>query len=186
MIMILFLGRSPLDAQVNRSILKAGSFSENLSVITNDFRNNFYRIQGEQLPSQADLDTYRSQVTVPGAKQCIIYRFHSKEDTTASWQGLMYSGDNYPEAVRVYRSTCRLVNRCPVSIQGSTAAVFTGKIDEPSNNIGFVTSTFKLKTRDESFNRFYAEIELVNLSFDLWEVRLNLLNKNDDSEKEGE
>ena len=130
------------------------------------------------------MDVYESTVLIPGASHCVICRFHSKEDTTASWQGTMYAGDNYNEAVKIYKNTCRLVDKSSVNIQGNTATGFTGKMESPDANIRFVSSSYKLRLKDPAYDKFYAEIELVNMNFDQWEVHLNLLQKKDDAEKD--
>ncbi|MEP7164444.1 MAG: hypothetical protein ABI741_07115 [Ferruginibacter sp.] len=170
-------------AQFPKQLSASPLFAENLAKITRAFRNNYYQVQGGQLPSQDDMDVYSSTVVLPGAQHCVIYRFHSKNDTTASWQGIMYSGDNYKEALKIYKHNCRQVNRCKVNLDGNTAAVFTGKIDEPETDLRFVSSVFSLNTKDDAYGQFYAEVELVNINYDQWEVRLNLQNKKDDDEK---
>ena len=172
-----------VHAQFSIKPAPSPAFSENLSKITRAFRNNYYAVQGDKLSSQDDMDVYSSAVVLPGAQHCVIYRFHSKTDTTASWQGIMYAGDNYKQALKIYKDNCKLVNRCKINLEGSAAAVFTGKIDQPESDLRFVSSVFSLNTKDAAYDQFYAEVELVNLNFDQWEVRLNLQNKKDDDEK---
>ena len=159
-----------VNVHTNAQIYKPGSpataFSESLGRIVQDFPNNYYGVQGEQLPSQEDMDVFRSAVMLPDAKHCVIYRFHSKEDTAASWQALMYEGDNYNEAVKIYKNTCRLISKSNIKVQGSAAAGFSGKIDPPDASLHFVSSSFKLKFKDTPYDKFYAEVELVNINFD--------------------
>lgn len=172
-----------VKAQFSIKPLSAPVFAENLAKLARAFRNNYYQVQGDKLPSQDDMDIYSSTVVLPGAQHCIIYRFHSKTDTTASWQGIMYAGENYKEALRIYKNNCKSVNKCRVNLDGSAAAIFTGKIDEPDTNLRFVSSVFTLNTKDATYEQFYAEVELVNINFDQWEVHLNLQNKKNDEEK---
>lgn len=170
-------------AQFYKPVLPSPAFSENLARITQSFRDNYYQIQAGQLPSQEDMDVYQSSVVLPGAQHCVIYRFHSIKDSSASWQGLMYSGDNYKDALKTYKNTCRQVDRCRVNLYNNVPANFTGKMEEPDTDLRFVSSVYKLNTKDEAYKEFYAEVELVNINFDEWEVRLNLQNKKDDMEK---
>jgi len=171
-------------AQVYKTVLPSTAFTESLTKITADFRNNYYQLQAEQLASQDDMDTYRSAVMVPGAKHCVIYRFHSKIDTTASWQAIMYEGDSYNEALKIYKNTCRLVDKSNIKLAGNVSAGFSGKMDQPDAGLRFVSSSYKLNSKDPAYDKFYAEVELVNINFDQWEVHLNLQNKKDDAEKE--
>ena len=181
---VILLIHTNTKSQIYKPLLPSTAFSESLSSIAQDFRNNYYSIQGKQLPSQEDMDIYQSAVLIPGAKHCVIYRFHSKEDTTASWQCTMYEGDNYNEAVKIYKSTCRQVDKSNIKIQGNTSGGFAGKTEAPDANIRFVSSSFKLKIKDPAYDKFYAEVELVGINFDQWEVHLNLVSKKDDDEKE--
>jgi len=168
------------NAQFYKSVLPSPAFTESLGQVARDFRNNFYQIQGAQLPSQEDMDVYKSLVTIPGATHCVIYRFHSKEDTTASWQGILYSGENYNEAVKAYKNTCRQISKSRIKTSDNSLSGFSGKMDEPDANVRFVSSSFKLNSKDPAYDKFYADVELVNLSFDQWEVHLNLQYKRDD------
>ncbi len=170
------------SAQPNKPALPS-AFSDNLGKITQSFRNNYYQIQGSSLPSQDDMDVYSSLITLPGAKHCVIYRFHSKKDTSASWQALMYEGDNYKDALKAYKNACKLVDRTRVKLDNNSLAGFSGKIDEPETDLRFVSSSFKLNTKDEAYEKFYAEVELVNLAFDQWEVHINLQSKKDDADE---
>ncbi len=177
----MLLCTSTSNAQLQKPT-PASTFSEKLGMITQAFRNNYYQIQGAQLPSQDDMDVFSSSITLPNAKHCVIYRFHSKKDTTASWQAVMYEGDNYKEALKAYKNTCKLVDRTKVNLSNVSAA-FNGKIDEPETDLRFVSSLFRLNTKEEVYEKFFAEVELVNINFDQWEVHLNLQSKKDDMDE---
>lgn len=183
MLLVLFLAGTTVRAQLLKPSAASLAFTEKLALITQSFRSNFYQIQGEKLPSQDDLDLFQSDVELPGAQHCVIYRFHSKTDTSASWQGIMYSGDNYNEAIKIYKTNCRLINKCKVYLNGYNLAVYKGNIDNPDTDLRFVSSVFLLNTTDPVYDQFYAEVELVNLNFEQWEVRLNLQSKKDDAEQ---
>lgn len=158
-------------------------FSENLNKVVCDFRNNFHHIQGDALTPEGEMDIYKSSVSLPGSINTVIYRFHSKVDTTASWQAIMFQGENYAEALKVYKNTSRLLNKCQLTLPGSGPVGFSGKLYEPEPNITFTSSAFKLNTDDAAYAKFYAEIEMINTGFDSWEVHLNLHNKKEDTEK---
>ena len=163
--------------------MPSSQFSENLNKVVCDFRNNYYDIQGDALSAEAETDVYKSSISLPGSVNSFIYRFHSKVDTTASWQSIMFQGDTYAEAVKAYKNTSRLLNKCRLTLPGSSPVGFSGKLNEPEPNITFASSSFKLNTEDAAYAKFYAEIEMVNTGFDSWEVHLNLHNKKEDTEK---
>lgn len=63
------------------------------------------------LSNETDRDSYQSVITLPGSLKCMIYRYHSIEDTLASWHALMYKGENFEEAAKIYKNTFRSVKK---------------------------------------------------------------------------
>jgi hypothetical protein len=182
-ILVFFLFSFTTSAQLLRPFSASPAFTDNLARITQAFRTNYYQVQGEALSSQDDVEMYSSTIVLPGASHCVIYRFHSKTDSTASWQAVMYEGENYKEALKAYKNTCKQVDKCKVTLLNNIPASYSGKMDEPDTNLRFASSVFRLKTNDAVYDRFYAEVELLNTGYDQWEVHLNLQNKKDDDEK---
>jgi hypothetical protein len=145
------------------------------------FQNNYYPIQGSALGAQADVDTYESKATVPGAAKTMLYRFHSVIDTTASWQAVMYSGYNFKEAAKIYKNIFRYVNKAHFKIDDFNFG-FSGDMEEPTESLRFSVSTLKAVSDNPAFEHFIAEVEITN-SFVGWEVHLNLENKKNDKDK---
>ena len=170
-----------LHAQFYKSILPSPAFSDSLKIIVLDYQNNFYRIQHEKVSATGDADIYSSLNCLPGSIECFIYRFHSIEDTTASFQAVMYRGDDYREASKVYKNTYRLVNKSRIDSR-SVSSGFIGKLESPTEDIRFTSSLLRLGTHDSLYKNFVAEVELVN-NYEGWEVKLNLHYKRNDSEK---
>jgi hypothetical protein len=107
------------------------------------------------------------------------------EDNSASWQGIMYAGDNFDNAMKVYKSTFAQVKKAAVSGIENKAAGFEGKIETPDENVRFAVSSLRLKTTDKKLKDLVAEVELSN-SYGGWEVHLNIYSKKYQREKEEE
>ena len=90
-------------AQAKKLPANNNNFADSLTMIVVDFASNFKNIQGENLPGEVDADLYKSTVGLPGAVYCTIKRYHSKIDNSASWQCIAYAGEDYEEAVKVYK-----------------------------------------------------------------------------------
>ncbi len=179
---MLFLPGS--KAQILHTPITSLQFSENINKVVCDFKNNFYNIQGDQLPGEPQMDVFKSNVSVPGAIHTYVFRFHSKKDNSPAWQAIMFQGESYSEAMKSYKNTSRLLNKLRVTLPGSSPVGFSGKLNDPDPNITFAGSSFKLNSEDPAYVKFYAEIEILNTGFDSWEVRLNLHNKKEHTEKE--
>ena len=178
---ICFLYAANLNAQFYKSILPSPAFSDSLNKIVTDFNNNYYKVQGDIVSTQDDVDIYHSNNTLPGAVETFIYRFHSVQDTTASLQVVMYKGEDFKEASKIYRNTFRLVNKTRLKLTASSAG-FIGTIEEPSESVRFASSLLRTSSQERAYRNFVAEVELVN-NFMEWEVRVNLHAKKDDKEK---
>lgn len=178
---VLILSVVMCSAQFYKSILPSPAFSDSLNKIVKDFRSNYYNIQGDVVSEQDDVDVYQSRSSLPGALECFVYRFHSVQDTSASLQAIMYKGESYKEAARIYRNTFRLVNKTKLHLNTSGGS-FNGNLEEPTENLRFASSHLKANSSDVAYKNFVAEIEMVN-NYTGWEVRLNLHNKKDDRDK---
>jgi len=168
-------------SQFYKSVLPSPAFSDSLKIIVLDYQNNFYGIQDRKVSNSGEADIYSSKHCLPGSIECIIYRFNSVEDTTASFQAIMYKGENYKDASRIYKNTYRLVNKSRIDSR-SLSSGFIGKMEDPTDEIRFTSSLLRLGTYDSLYKNFVAEVELVN-NYEDWEVRLNLHYKRNDTEK---
>jgi hypothetical protein len=178
----MFLCVGILNAQSLKSVLPASQFSDNLNKVVTDFKNNYYKIQGEELTPEGNMNVYRANISILGSVNSVIYRFSSKLDSTASYQALMFQGEIYEEAMKAYKNTSRLLNKSRLTVGVQTAIGFSGQYIEPEPTVAFANSSFKLNSTDPVYSNFYAEIEMVNTGFQNWEVRLNLHSKKKDDE----
>ena len=169
------------SGQFLKPLLPAPAFAASLEKIVSSFSNNYYSIQGNLIRSQADVDTYETPTALPGAEKSFIYRFHSTEDTTASWQGIMYSGESYKDAAKIYKNLFNLVHKTSLNVYNSTLK-FKGEMEKPTEALRFNESSLKAVSIHPVYTRFFAEIEMVNLNQE-WVVHLNLHNKKDDKDK---
>jgi hypothetical protein len=170
------------QAQFYKSFVPSPGFTSALQKIVLDFRLDYKNIQGELLLQQGESENYSSAVQLPGAKDCLIYRFHSPQDTTSGWQALMYQGDNYDDAVKAYKNLFRLVRKSQMSWIDRSAVHFVGEMDEPTEDRRFAVSTLLLDVNDKRYTRFVAEIELSGNMGD-WAVKLNMHNKRRDTDE---
>ncbi len=177
-----FLVVCMVKAQFYKSVLPSAAFSDSLNIIVKDYCFNYHKIQGEALEMQEQVDVYSSKASIPGAKETFIYRFHSEEDTTASWEAIMYKGESYKEAVKIYKKTFRLVNKTKLHFGEGEAGSFFGSMQEPTEALRFTSSLLRANSSNAMYKNFIANIDLVN-TMEGWEVRLSLNRKREDTEK---
>jgi hypothetical protein len=169
------------EGQFYKSTLPSSDFNTSLEKIVSDFKYNYKNITGDTLSRQPESEVFESLIKIPGATNCVIYKFHSAKDTTASWQAVMFQGDDYREAVKIYRNTFRLVNKSKLQLIDRSVTGFSGELEEPKEAVGFAVSTLQLDITDYRYNNFKAEVELL-LSYSGYQVNLNLHNKKPDTE----
>lgn len=160
----------------------SSSFSDSLAIIVQDFKKNYSTIEGNQLPSQGDMDVYNSKATIPGAMHCAIYRFHSQVDTTASWQAIMYEGDNYEDALKVYKNTYKQLRKTKMKWVDKSVISFMGEMEVPDENVRFTVTALRLNIIDQPYRSFFGELELIS-TYEGWEVHLSLHNRKNDAER---
>jgi hypothetical protein len=129
--------------------------------------------------AEGETDSYVSLVAVPGARNCIVTRYHSVEDTTASWQAKMFTGGDFGAAARKYQQLFQLLKVCCVHLPDSSIYYLEGSWQPAREGVTFTTSTFKLKTDDQRFRDVEVELELVYQLAD-WAVNINIVTKKPD------
>ena len=164
-------------AQFYKTYLPSSEFSDSLSKIVKDFKNNFNLIQGKEMIPQPEMNTYQSKTTLPDALHCSIFRYHSIRDTSASWQAIFYDGENYKDAYRIYKDIFNQLKKCKIKIDDKNDNAFIGDFGKPKESVRFTSSSLKLNSNDIIYRNFFADLELTN-TYDGWEVQLNLIYKN--------
>jgi len=113
---------------------------------------------------------------VPNALGCKIMRYRSAQDKTANWQAGLYEGDNFDEALKLYKKVFSQVKKAAVKGVATSAAGFDGKLEAVDENVGFAVSTLRLKTTNKTYKDMVAEVEIASNNIN-WEVRLNVYTK---------
>ncbi len=179
-ISILFVA-NVLSAQVYKTIIPGAEFSESLSKIVLDFRNNFQNIKGKSEPKEVGMDMSASLIKLPGSVDNYISTSHSVKDKSASFQSIMYRGTDYNKAVKIYNNVFKQIKRTRVRWIDKSLSNFVGKLENP-DGLTFTVSYLKVEISDPRYEDFVTEVALVNSNFDNWEVQVNILHKKLDTE----
>lgn len=169
------------QAQLINKVLPVSPFSQSVAMIVENYSNNYRQIQGEALPADDDRDIFLSTVSLPGITKCVIYRFHSNEDSSASWQALLYSGEDFKEAVKVYKNSFRQIKQTKFNV-GITRLSFEGEIEAPSEVLRFTSTVLRPSIATGIYKNFVAEVEILN-SVEGWTVQLSLHSRKEDTER---
>ncbi len=179
--MALLLIQALSQAQLINKVLPTSQFTSTVARVVESFQNNYGSIQGDALPADDDRDVYQSTIQLPGASRCVIYRFHSVEDTTASWQALLYSGDDFKEASKVYKTSFRQLKQAKFN-DGLSQHSLGGEMVPPTESLRFTTSVLRPAVEQGIYKNFIAEVEMIN-TMDGWIVQLNLHSRKDDDKR---
>jgi len=171
----------PVFAQT--SILsKPVSFSKSLQSVLEDYPNNFYNISGDVLMEQGEAEQYESKVQLPGSETCIIGRYHSVIDTTASFHAVMFRSEEYEAAAKQYRTLYKQLKASPVVMVDGSKFYLNGAFSEPDNSLDFTVSTMTFRSQDRRYTGFLVDLELV-YTMNEWAVNINMGRKKDDTEE---
>ena len=165
-----------LTAQISKKPEAESAFSLQLQKVVQDFPANFQGIQGNRMPAEVDADTYLSTVCLPGALVCKVMRYHSVQDKSASWQAVLYEGESFDDAVKMYKKLHSQIKKTTVRGSNGLAAPFEGKLENIDENVGFAVSSLRLKTQHPQYLDLVAELN-ISSSYTGWEVRLDLYTK---------
>jgi hypothetical protein len=156
-------------------------FVDAIDAVLGDLPNNLRFVTGVLVLAEGEVDRYASLVVVPDAENCVVTRYHSVVDTTASWQAKMFSGGDFDAASRKYQQLFQQLKVCYVRLPDSSVYFLDGTWQPAREGLTFTTSTLKLKTDDQRFRNVEVELELVYELAD-WAVNINIVTKKPDDE----
>lgn len=168
-------------SQVLGKLQPANHVADSIKAIVAAYPSNFYSIQGEKISAADMVDVYLAIYKVPGALEANITRYHSIEDTTASYESLVFRGEDYKEALKNYKQLVVQAKKADISWKG-VRLKFEGEYTKPDDNVRFTVTSLKLSGSEPVFENFYAEIEL-NQVYMEWEVKVSFSSRKDDNKK---
>jgi hypothetical protein len=160
------------------------SFKKTVEAVLQDFPNNLRNITGGLVLAQGETNNYASLVELPGSENCSITRYHSVDDTTASWQARMYSADDFKKAAHEYHELYKKLEVCYVKLVDGSIIYLQGEWEPAREDVSFTTSTLRLTTGDWRYKEVKVELELVYQLSD-WVVNINIVSKKRDDEVGG-
>ncbi len=163
------------------SRVRVVAFPDAIDAVLSDLPNNLRFVTGVLVLAEGEVDRYASLVVVPDAENCVVTRYHSVVDTTASWQAKMFSGGDFSAASRKYQQLFQQLKACYVRLPDSSVYFLDGTWQPAREGLTFTTSTLKLKTDDQRFRNVEVELELVYELAD-WAVNINIVTKKPDDE----
>lgn len=155
-----------------------------IDAVLKDFPDNLRHISGDLVLAQGEFESYASVVVLPGSAECTITRWHSVDDSTASWQAKMFAGDDFDAASGAYQMLFRKLQRCYLRLVDGSIVYLNGDWEPAAEGASFTTSTLRLSTGDWRYKEVKVEIELAYLVPD-WVVRINIVSKKRDDEVGG-
>ncbi len=157
-------------------------FSKVMEAVLHDFPNNYRNISGDLVLDQAEIENYASLVQLPGASECMVTRYHSVEDTTASWQAKMFHNEDYKLVAVQYKELYRQLKNCYLRLVDGSIIYLNAEWEAPTEEKPFVMSTLRLATGDERYKEMKIDLEMV-YQFPEWTININVVGKKDDSLK---
>jgi len=154
------------------------AFFSVIDAVLRDFPNHLRNITGEMILAEGEIETYASSVALPDAKLCQIAHYHSKVDTTVSWQASMLTADDFADADRAYRELYRKLQQCYIQLQDGTVIYLKGTWEPAKDGAAFTTSTLRLSVDDQRYRELRVSLELVYQLAE-WGVNINIFSKRD-------
>jgi hypothetical protein len=150
-------------------------FSAAIEAVLHDIPSNFRHITGELVLAEGEIENYSCTVELPGAELCVITRYHSASDTTASWQAKMYSSEDFEKVSRRYHSLYNQLRSCYLLLADSSSVFLKGDWEPAREDIPFATSTLRLSTGEERYEEVRVQLEMLYQA-NGWVVNINIFN----------
>ena len=162
------------SAQLIRSAGKS-NLTDSLNLILAGYGNNFWSIQGAPIDVHADPATYQSRYTLPGSQGAYIARYRSVEDSSASWQSVVFVSDEFDAAAKAYRKWVQDLRSTRIRFLTGNAH-FQGELEKPDESLRFTTTGLRFKTNDLQYKQLYAEVSLLS-DMAGWQVQISFYRR---------
>lgn len=179
-LLIALMASSFSFSQTSISLRKPTSFTGAIEAVLSDFPNNLRTISGEKIMSQGEVENYASLVVIPGAEDCMITRYHSIEDSTASWQARMLRTEDFKKASSQYKNFYKQLRSCQLKLVDGSVVYMNGEWEAPEEEKDFVTSTLRLATGDSRYKEVKIDLEML-YQFPEWVININVVSKKKDT-----
>lgn len=163
------------------SRIRVVSVQDAIDAVLEDLPDNLRHLTGELLLAEGEVENYASLVALPDAENCVVTRYHSVRDSTASWQARLLSGGDFNAAARKYQQLYQQLKTCYLRLPDSSLFFLEGVWEPAREDIRFTTSTFRLRTDDVRYRDVMVQLELVYELAD-WSVNINIVTKRPDDE----
>ncbi|MBS1566443.1 MAG: hypothetical protein JST39_18815, partial [Bacteroidetes bacterium] len=132
-------------SQTKYASFKEELFPKAMEAVVHDYPNNYRNICGELVLEQPGTDSYVSLVQLPGASECVVTRYHSVEDTTASWQAKMFHSEDFKEVSQHYKELYRQLKNCYLRLVDGSIVYLKAEWEAPTEEKSFVMSTLTVE-----------------------------------------
>ena len=166
--------------QVSTASPTAAPFPKAMAAVLHDYTGNFISISGDLVTQDVESESYVSTVRLPGAISCMVTRFHSKEDITASWQAKMFRAEDFGLAAKQYRELYKHLKACYLKLNDGSSIFLKADLEEPKEDKKFTVTSFKLASTDLRYRELKVELELLYRMSE-WEININVVSKKKDS-----
>ena len=173
------------SCQVSHPAVRELDFAAVIDAVLKDFPDNLRHISGDLVLAQGEFENYASVVVLPGSAECTITRWHSVDDTTASWQAKMFVSEDFAAASAEYHTLFRKLQRCYLRLVDGSIVYLNGDWEPAGESASFTTSTLRLTTGDWRYKEVKVELEMAYLMPE-WAVRINIVSKKRDDEVGGD
>lgn len=169
--------------QVNTASPAAAPFSKAMETVLHDYTGNFLHISGDLIAKEVETESYASTVQLPGAAECLVTRYHSIEDKTASWQAKMGRSEDFDAASKQYKELYNRLKSCYLKLSDGSSIYLKGEWEEPKTEKTFTVSTFRLASTDLRYRELKVDLEIL-YQLDQWVVNINVVSKKNDTLEE--
>ena len=101
----------------------------------------------------ADPATYQSRYTLPGSQGAFIARYRSVEDSSASWQSVVFVAEEFDVAAKAYRKWIQDLKSTRIKFLAGNAQ-FKGEMEKPDESLRFTTTGLRFQTNDLQYKQF--------------------------------
>ena len=160
--------------------VNAKSVKPEIATVMADYYDQFLNIKGDTISETKSAVEFQSKVIPEGALRCSITEIKSLYKV-CSWQAVMYSSEDFQNAVEKYRRYFIQLNGASFMMEDHHPYRFKGVYDIPAETRAFASSILEPEVQQAALQKVKIEVAL-NYGMPDWTVSIYIYSKENDAD----
>ena len=144
-----------------------------LEKVIRDYPNRFHNIRGEMISQHAQVAEYKSNISVPGATYCSIWKYNVSNNELYNWNCVTYNSSNFMQARSKFKEIYDQIENTIIKVDGQKPFILSAQYRTPTELHNVNDISFELLPLTEEMKNLKVDLSLEKEQ-NIWKVKLSV------------